>query len=438
VQRGDMGPIRTSYLGNLAKTTAIALLMFVAAASAQDEPPVPASTADRSLKGALTAPADDVLRQGRYLATAANCISCHTRPGGPPFAGGLAFQTPLGTIYSSNITPDFESGIGKWSEADLIRAMHEGIAPDGHRLYPAFPYTSFTKVTDADVQAIYAYLRTLRPVRYTPPSNDIAFNQRWTMIVWNALFFKPGRYTRTAAQSAEWNRGAYLSEGLGHCGACHTPRNLSMAEIADRAFAGGDLQDKVTDNRIRRWSAVNLTPSSTGLGSWSVGDIARYLQTGFSQHGGAFGPMNDVISNSTRYLSMNDLHAVATFIKSLPPQESLVEPKPSADQLKSGEAIYRDRCEKCHLTSGRGGLFNGPRLAGSAVVQAVDPASLVNVILYGAQGPPVLGAFGGWETMNSYANILSDEQIAALCNYVRNTWGNRGNLVTASDVGKQR
>jgi mono/diheme cytochrome c family protein len=414
--------------------------MFVAAASAQGETPAAAAAAaDRpALNTAPAAPADDVLAQGRYLAAAANCISCHTRPGGPPFAGGLAFQTPIGTIYSSNITPDFESGIGKWSEADLIRAMHEGIAPDGHRLYPAFPYTAFTKVTDADVKAIYAYIKTLNPIRYTPPGNGIAFNQRWTMIVWNALFFKPGRYIRIAARSDEWNRGAYLSEGLGHCGACHTPRNLSMAEIADRAFAGGDLQDKVTDYRIRPWSAVNLTPSSTGLGSWSVGDIAKYLQTGFSQHGGAFGPMNDVIINSTRHLSTDDLHAIAIFLKSLPLQEPLFEPKPSADQLKAGEAIYRDRCEKCHLASGRGGLFNGPRLAGSAVVQAADPASLVNVILYGAHGPSVLGAFGGWETMNAYGNILSDQQIAALCNYVRNTWGNRGNAVTAIDVGKQR
>ena len=435
-----IGSIHTSRLSNIAKAAAIASLLFVAAASARGENPNPTSTsaADGSRDTALGTATDDVVERGRYLATAANCVSCHTHDGGAPFAGGLAFQTPLGTIYSTNITPDSETGIGKWSEADLIRAMHEGIAPGGRQLYPAFPYPSFTRVTDADVRAIYAYLRTLKPVRYTPPSNGIAFSQRWGMSVWNALFFKPGRFTPTSTRSAEWNRGAYLTEGLGHCGACHTPRNLSLAEIADRAFAGGDFQDKVTDDKIRSWSAVNLTSSSTGIGSWSVGDIAKYLKTGFSQHGGAFGPMNDVIINSTRHLSADDLHAIATFLKNLPSQEPFVEAKPPADQLKAGEAIYHDRCEKCHLASGRGGLFNGPRLAGSAVVQAANPASLVNVILYGAHGPTVLGVFSGWETMNPYGSILSDDEIATLCNYIRNAWDNKGNTVTASDIGKQR
>jgi alcohol dehydrogenase (quinone), cytochrome c subunit len=431
------GSLNGSNHRSLSRPGVIAVMLLVAAVSACGKNPAPASPASTSLMAHSPSP-DSALDRGRYLATAANCVSCHTRPGGAPFAGGVPFPTPLGTIYSTNITPDPETGIGKWSETDLIRAMHEGIAADGRRLYPAFPYPSFTKVTDDDVKAIYAYVKTLTPVRYRPPSNGFMFSMRWGMIVWDALFFKPGRYAADAAQSAEWNRGAYLSESLGHCGACHTSRNLFMAEITDRAFTGGEFQDKVTDDRSRRWSAVNLTPSSTGLGPWSAGDIAKYLQTGFTQHGGAFGPMNDVITNSTQHLSVDDLHAIATFLKNLPPQAPPMDPRRSADDLKAGEVIYHDRCEKCHLASGRGGIFNGPRLVGSAVVQAVDPASLVNVILYGAQPPPVLGAFAGWETMNSYADVLSDVEIAAVSNYVRSAWNNKGTVVRPSDVATQR
>jgi mono/diheme cytochrome c family protein len=380
-----------------------------------------------------------IVDQGRYLVTAGNCFSCHTATGRRPFTGGRPIDTSLGTIYSTNITPDPETGIGRWSASDFTRALREGVAADGHRLFPVFPYTAFTIITDEDAAAMYAYLRTLQPVRYAPPANNILFTQRWGIALWNASYFAPARYVADPAHSAEWNRGAYLTLGLGHCGSCHTPRNLVLAEIPSRAFAGGNLEDARADERPRRWSAVNLTPSTTGLGGWSIDDIVKYLSVGFTQRGGAFGPMNEVIVNSTRHLSTDDLHAIAVYLKGIPEQGPKSESQPTSDQMKAGAIIYSDHCASCHFASGRGGVLKAPRLAGSAVAQAEDPASLINAILLGADPPTeALGAFAGWETMQPYRDVLSDEETAAVCNYVRNSWGNRASVVTARDVARQR
>jgi mono/diheme cytochrome c family protein len=379
---------------------------------------------------------DSAAARGGYLADAGNCVSCHTRPGAMPFTGGVRFETPFGTLYSSNITPDPVTGIGAWTADDLRRAMHEGIAAGGYRLFPAFPYTSFTKVSDADIDAIYAYLRTLKAVRYTPPSSSFFFTQRSAMAPWNALFFIAGRFSPDTARSTEWNRGAYLVQGLGHCSACHTPRNLFMAETAGKAYAGGVLEDQVVRGKIRRWSAVNLTSAKNGIGAWSVNDLAKYLQTGFSARGGTFGPMNEIIVNSLKKLTAEDVRAMAVYLKSLPAQEyrgDCVTPR----QAEDGKAIYKDRCEKCHSASGRGGMFSGPPLAGSAVVQAEDPASLINIIIYGPETPREV-AFGAWETMQPYAEVLNDSQVAAVSNYVRGSWGNRAAVVSAADVAQQR
>src|SRR5665213_1360308 len=292
--------------------------------------------------------ADSTLERGKYLADAGNCVSCHTRPSGARFSGGVPFTTKLGTIYSSNITPDRETGIGRWNVDDLRRAMHDGIAAGGSRLFPAFPYTSFTKVSDADIGAIYAYLRTLQPVRYSPPANGVLFRQRWGMMFWNLMFFKSGRFEPDAKQSEEWNRGAYLVEGLGHCDACHSPRNVFMAEKTSHAYSGGNLQDKVTGGAIRRWSAVNLTSPRTGLAAWSVDNLAKYLKTGFSLRAGVFGPMNDVIDKSLKNLSVEDVHAMAIYLKSLPPQDSSEAALPEA-AVKAGAVLYGDHCEECHM-----------------------------------------------------------------------------------------
>jgi mono/diheme cytochrome c family protein len=381
-------------------------------------------------------PMDRSIAQGKYLTDVGNCFSCHTQPGAAPFSGGVRFKSPFGVIYSSNITPDRDTGIGSWSAEDLRGAMHEGVAAGGHRLFPAFPYTSFTKATDTDVRAIYAYLRTVKPVRYSPPANGFLFTQRWTLTVWNSLFFEEGRFSPSAAQSAEWNRGAYLVEGLGHCGACHTPRNALMAEAADKALEGGVLEERVAPGKFRRWSAINLTSAKTGLVSWSVDALAKYLQTGYSARAGTFGPMNEVIANGLMKLTPQDARAMAVYLKSLPGREYSGE-RVSPDQIKAGEPIYKKRCEKCHLASGRGGIFTGPPVAGSAVVQSDDPASLINIILYGAEAAEDV-ALGGWETMKPYGDVLDDAQVAAVSNYVRGSWGNRARPVGPTEVAQQR
>ena len=374
--------------------------------------------------------------QGRYLAAAGNCLSCHTRPGAAPFAGGVPFVTPLGTIYSTNITPDVLTGIGSWSVADLRRAMQHGVARNGDYLFPAFPYVSFTKVSDADITAIYAYLKTLPAVRYRPPDNGLMFAMRWPMLLWNGLYFKSERFALSLSRSGEWNRGAYLVEGLGHCGACHTPRNLLLAQLPAEAYQGGALQAPVSRQQVRRWSAVDLTASTRGLAAWSVADLTQYLQTGVSSRAGTFGPMNEVIVNSLRLLSADDLRAMAVYLKSLPARSYTDEPV-SSGLVSQGAPIYKARCEKCHGRSGRGGLFSGPPLAGSAVVQAQDPASLINIVLYGPAQPRAV-SYGEWETMAAFGGVLDDAQIAAVCNYVRGSWGNRGGAMTSKSVRGQR
>ncbi len=382
-----------------------------------------------------------LVERGRYVALAANCASCHTRPGGAPYAGGVAFESPVGTIYSSNITSSAEHGIGKWTVEDLRRALHEGVAAEGYRLFPAFPYPSFTRMTDEDVTALYAYMRTVTADEYQPPANDFVFTQRWAMMLWNALFFEPARFKPDPKQTPEWNRGAYLVDALGHCGACHTPRNRFLAERSDQAYHGGTLREYVTADKVRDWSAVNLTSSADGLKTWSVDDLTKYLHTGFSARGGAWGPMNEVVANSTSKLTLEDARAMATYIKSLPAKgvpEGKQPPSPvSAEQAALGEGIYKDRCEKCHGSSGRGGMFSGPPLAGSAIVQSADPDSLINAVLYGAT--PAEGMkLGAWETMKPYADVLSDAEIANVANYVRGSWGNAAPAVDAARVAKQR
>ncbi len=403
----------------------------------------PAAESPGAAPSDMTPQTDEKVEKGKYLATAGNCISCHTRKGGEEFAGGLELHSPVGSIYSTNITPDPETGLGKWTEEDFIKAMHDGVAPGGRRLFPAFPYTSFTKVSDDDVKAIYAYLKTLKPVVYTPPSNGVAFMMRWPMIFWNALFHTSERYKTDNTQSAEWNRGAYLTEGLGHCSACHSPRNpLTFAENQNLAYAGGEMLDHVgaadAAPKIRKWSAVNLTQAKTGLGAWSADDIAKYLNKGFViNHAGTWGPMTEVIVNSMRHLSVEDTKAMAVYIKSLAPKELPAGAPISEDQTKAGQAVYKDRCAKCHQDSGRGGMFNSPPLVGSAIVQHADPASLINIIIYGANAPKEIST-GQWETMKPLGEVMTDAEIAAAANYIRSSWGNAGSAVQAADVAKQR
>jgi len=290
------------------------------------------------------------IERGKYLATAGNCGACHTAPGGPLLAGGVSFKTPFGTIYSTNITPDPQTGIGNWTEAQFVRALRQGVRADGAHLYPVFPYTSFTKITDGDATALYLYLKSVPPVSAKTPENDMSFpyNQRWLMSLWKALYFKEGRYQKDASQSAEWNRGAYLVEGLGHCSACHSPRNFLGAEAASMVLTGGVYTDKVAADALREWSAPNLTSAANGLGTWSVANLAAYLQTGKNEHAVTFGPMNEVILNSTRHLTDADVHAMATYLKSVPAKEGALGAKAQDDVLRTGATLYDVHCGTCH------------------------------------------------------------------------------------------
>lgn len=382
---------------------------------------------------------DAAVERGEYLAHAGNCMTCHTQEGGAPYAGGVAFETAFGTIYSTNITPDSNAGIGDWSEEDFLRAMHEGVSADGSKLYPAFPYPSFTKVSEADIKAIYGYMKTVTPSSYQPPENEMGFpfNQRGLMGIWNAMFFEEGRFEEDSSQSAEWNRGAYLVAGLTHCGTCHTPRNALGGKDEGRALSGGTYNDKVAPGEIRPWSAVNLTQATDGLAAWSQEDIYNYLHTGHSSRAGTFGPMNEVITESLQKLTEEDVTAMSVYIKNLPPVERAPELKLADDEMRAGDLLYTVHCGTCHLPTGEGDPSIGPAVAGSAIVQAEDPASLINVILYGAEvpTPPPPGA---WKSMESFDQKLDDDEIAALSNYLRVSWGNRGGRVTEADVAKQR
>jgi mono/diheme cytochrome c family protein len=398
-----------------------------------------ASAAQDGMTVSEMASSDDQLQRGLYLATAGNCMACHTREGGDAFAGGVAFHTDFGVIYSTNITSDDDAGIGAWTEDQFVAAMREGKSADGSNLYPAFPYPSFTKVSDEDLSDLYAFFQSIAPSTYVPPENEMGFpfNQRALMGIWNATFFENERFQADSSQSDEWNRGAYLVEGLGHCGTCHTPRNALGGLQTDQALSGGTYNDKVEENKIRPWSAVNLTSAPDGLAAWSEDDLYSYLKTGHGGMGGTFGPMNEVITLSTSQLSESDVRSMAIYIKSLPPIERAPEHKMSDADFRAGELIYTIHCGTCHLPTGLGDPSIGPAVAGSAIVQAEDPASLINVIIYGAEVPAPAPP-GAWKSMEAFGDKLDDDEIAKLSTYMRSNWGNRGGPVTEADVAKQR
>jgi mono/diheme cytochrome c family protein len=374
------------------------------------------------------------VQRGEYLVQAANCVSCHTSTDGKAFAG----YRFLGKIYSSNLTPDPETGLGSWSEDDFIRAMRNGVAPGGKYLFPAFPYTAFTKLSTPDIQAIYAYLRTLPAVHSAPAKASFWFRQRWVMALWNWLFFKPGEATRDRAQSDAWNRGSYLVEALGHCSACHTPRNLMFAERTDRHLTGGVEVAQVEDGKYRNWSAPNLTSAQSGLAQWSLDDLKKYLKTGYSRRAGVLGPMNEVIANSLRHLNDSDIAAMAIYLKSLPAKAESQRQTLSAGEHAAGQELYDKYCDECHLSSGRGGLRKAPFVAASAIVQTQNSASLVNVILYGATAAPGTTSLDAWDDMPGFKDKMSDAEASALVNFLRSNWDNRGARVAPAAIAAQR
>ena len=395
--------------------------------------PEPA-TAPRSIDGL-----DASIDKGRYLATLGNCETCHTTKDGQPFAGGVKFHTAFGVLYSTNITADPNTGIGNWSFDDFYQAMKRGVRPDGTHLYPAFPYTSFATLTDEDIASLYLYMKTIEPVAAPAKTNELDFpySLRVGLRAWNKLFHQPNTYVQEAAQSAEWNRGAYLVQGITHCGACHTPRNFLGAERSDLALTGGVMFDEVRRGKYREWSAVNLTPAKTGLGHWDADSIVAYLTKGESERAVVHGPMNEVVMNSTRYLDDPDARAIATYLLGIPAKEQDSGPAPSKEQLAAGEITYTVHCGSCHLPTGLGDKGMGVTLAGNSIVQAADPSSLINVVLYGPRLPPP--PFVSDRTrMKQFGKRLSDEDIANLTTYVRTNFGNQAGAVSTAQVKRQR
>jgi mono/diheme cytochrome c family protein len=331
-----------------------------------------------------------------------------------PFAGGLPITTPFGTVTAPNITPDSETGIGGWSDEDFYRAVTDGIGRHGEYLYPVMSFTSFTKMTRSDVLAVKVYLFSLKPVRAPRVPNNLAFpfDMRWTLLVWRALFFHPGVYQPDPKRSAEYNRGAYLIEGPGHCGECHSPRNI---------FGGTETQKNLAGGKYGKWLAPNISADPRwGIGDKSVEDIVTFLKTGSQKtEGVAFGPMAKVIHDSLRYVSTADLQAMVVFLKSGPKQTSSVpDPVASSSELQHGQKLYLENCAKCHRDNGQGFPRVVPNLAANAAVTSAEPNNLINAVLNGLRGT---GTYG---TMPSFAGALSDQDVADIANHVRTDWGN--------------
>jgi len=378
------------------------------------------------------------VEHGRYLVIAGNCSSCHTLSNGEYLAGGVAFETDFGTIYSTNISPDMATGIGAWSKQEFRRAMRDGISANGNRLYPVFPYTHYTRLTDEDVDAIFAYLKSAPAVKAVTVENDVRFpySVRGLMRVWNLLFLDSGPIKETAGNSAEWHRGRYLVEGISHCSACHTPRNFLGAERQSLAMTGAVYLDEVAPGKTRPWFAANLTSAGDGLGGWSVADITSYLQHGYNTHVRVNGPMRKVV-DSTRHLTETDARAMAVYLASLPAKSQDTGPVPDPTIVRRGNTLYTVNCGTCHLPTGLGSPDSAPSLVNNPTVQAANPASLINIILHGPLLPdPPLPMF--WDPMEAFAGKLRNEDIAAIATYLRASWGNKGGLVTPEQVAAQR
>jgi mono/diheme cytochrome c family protein len=375
--------------------------------------------------------AAETIAHGKALAEAADCAGCHTADPARPFAGGRLIETPFGGIYSPNLTPDRETGLGAWSDDQFYQALHQGVAPDGSRYYPAFPYPNFTKLIRDGVLAIRAYLATLAPIHNATPPSQLRWplNYRVVMRAWNFLFFRPGIYEPDQNKRPPWNRGGYLVEGAAHCGACHTPKNIFGADRRGRRFGGG---------RVQAWFAPRLDNAArSGLQSWSVDDIVEYLQSGRNGRSHAGGPMAEVVVGSTSKMSDADVRAIAVYLKGLPAGAPEPAPSPPPPNMAAGAAVYAHACIACHEAGGEGAPRIYPPLPGNANLQSADPASTLRIILDGAQTVTTPRA-PNTGSMPAYARDLSDRQIADVATYIRNSWGNAAPAVTPEQVAKAR
>ena len=375
----------------------------------------------------IAARADDAVSRGKYLVYAGDCVACHTAPGGQALAGGVVLNTPFGQMATPNITPDRATGIGTWTDDQFYRLFHEGIGQHGEYIYPGFPYPWFTKVTRDDVLAIKAYLFTLPAVNAPKKPNHLMFplNIRSSVAGWNMLYFKAGEFQPDAGKSAEWNRGAYLVEGLGHCSDCHTPKNFAQAPVASRAYAGG-----VNDN----WYAPNISSDQkNGIGGWSDAELVNYLKTGVSATKGVvLGPMAQTIHDSLAHLTDADVHAMVAYLKTVPAQTSYQDRTPVlANAARPGAEIYQSYCAECHGQDGKGVAGKIPALAGNGAVAAKGAQNVIRVVLGGVR------AQGTYGPMPGFGTVMTDQQVADVANYVRSAWVNKAPETTGpGDVSK--
>jgi mono/diheme cytochrome c family protein len=382
-----------------------------------------------------------LVERGAYLARAADCVACHTTPGGKEYAGGLGFKLPFGTLYSTNITPDKETGIGNYSDQDFLNSVHRGIRRDGARLYPAMPFASYTYMTDADALAIKAYLFSLPPVRAAAPENTLTFpfNQRWAMNFWSALFNPDARFEPDTSKSPEWSRGAYLAEALAHCGECHTPRNLAFALNNRKKYAGA-----VTAG----WRAFNISSDkATGVGGWRDEDLVSYLSTGHADgHGTASGPMGEAVDHSLSQLAGEDIRAVVAYLRTVPAIAStdlpatLAPPAPASHKDGGGtpdprgKMVFEGACVSCHGWTGESPLSPFATLTGAWAVNDPSATNVAQIVISGTRRRVPESAI----SMPAFGNAYSDAEIAAVANYVTARFGAKGSRLTAQDVADLR
>lgn len=393
---------------------------------------------------ALTAPATEAqIEQGRYLALAGNCMACHTTRGGTPFAGGRRIDTPFGGVYSSNLTPDPETGLGRWTAQDFWQAMHRGRSKDGRLLAPAFPYNHTSVITRQDSDAILAWLRTLPPVVQAQPAHNLVWpvGTQPALAVWRSLFFEPSPFQVNKAQTAEWNRGAYLVQGLGHCAACHSPRNALGASGAVNDLSGGLMP-------VVNWYAPDLTrDTESGMASTPLAEIVQLLRTGASNTAQTSGPMGEVVQHSLQHLNETDLQAMAVYLQSRAQSTAQPTAKNQAARISlqvatQGAKVYENQCLQCHGEQGEGvktasGEVAYPALAGNRAMLLNDPTNLVQLVLYGGYGPATQGhprPFG----MPPAVLELDDRDIAAVLTHLRTRWGNQASEVTPLQVNRIR